>query len=289
MLKKRQRLFFCNAKLKDDNKDLKDGLERVSSIVDAQSAAEKRKEIFYQEWLEGVLGGKHKRLSIGITDVSNDDLDVEIKVYRNAAMGVAQLNLYNSLTNAPNKVLALFDTPPKWKPSNGLVEICDLHAIRLVLLREDKTAKSIKTKFGHESDWCDKDEEVRALFFPRSIPCAAEAFTVATNGPDAIVSSTSKSFALFVQLAIYPDNARDAHFTVKDALGLWRKLAGERGYPFLNPIPKEHEFKAQFSETFHIECQERATITHPDKSRTLPRSTFRNFRLRAAEAFRLTV
>lgn len=114
--------------------------------------------------MESVLGGKHKRLSIGVTDVSNDELDVEIKVYRNAAMAVAQLNLYNSLTNAPNKVLALFDTPPKWKPSNGLVEICDLHAVRLVLLREDKTAKGVKTKFGNESDWVDDDAGIRALF-----------------------------------------------------------------------------------------------------------------------------
>ena len=205
--------------LKNENRAFKDKLEKLSTTVEAQSAAERHKEVFYQEWLEGVLGGKHKRLS---TDVSNDNLDVEIKVYRNAAMAVAQLNLYNSLTNVPNKVLALFDTPPKWKPSNGLVEICDLHAVRLVLLREDKTAKGIKTQFGNSSDWVDDDAGIRALFIMVH------------------VDKFRNMFARFSAENIVKSETKYAHFTVKEARERWKACSNVYG-----PVPKEEELKRQ--------------------------------------------
>lgn len=251
-----------NAKLKDDNKDLKDGLERVSSIVDEQSGAEKRKEIFYQEWLEGVLGGKHKRLSIGITDVSNDDLDVEIKVYRNAAMGVAQLNLYNSLTNAPNKVLALFDTPPKWKPSNGLVEICDLHAIRLVLLREDKTAKGIKTKFGKDSNWVDEHAAIRPLFIAHIVENRS------------VMDGASSIVARFVAENITKSETKYAHFTIKEATGRWRVHLGTLG-----PVPKEDELKRLLEVHLQTRCVPQVAIPLGGRRYHRPCGVFRGFKL----------
>ena len=251
---------------KIENRAFKDRLEKLSTTVEVQSAAERRKEVFYQEWLESVLGGKHKRLSIGVTDVSNDELDVEIKVYRNAAMAVAQLNLYNSLTNAPNKVLALFDTPPKWKPSNGLVEICDLHAVRLVLLREDMSAKGVETKFGKDSNWCDDVKMVQALF--------------TVQRP--VQSLHRSAYVRFVDIALLKQETKDAFFRLKDAHKLWTHLSELQAFAFLRPVPKQCEMKVAIGAIIEVPCQERPTVTCPDQ-RKQPRSAYRGYLLRSLE------
>ena len=105
--------------------------------------------------------------------------------------------------------------------------------------------------------------------------------------PQSIMNSSQQlmaennPFAMFLGLAVYRDDVRDAYFTVKDALKVWKEMSvSYRFESFLKPVPKESEVKMQFVVLLGVPCQERPTITHSDKSRSQPRSAFRGFRLR---------
>jgi hypothetical protein len=63
-------------------------------------------EAFYQKALEGVLGGTHKKLKYGITDITNDVLHAEIKEWRRCKYGIGQLICYNK--EEPKQELHLY-------------------------------------------------------------------------------------------------------------------------------------------------------------------------------------
>lgn len=137
---------------KEENIELRQAINKCQASQE-EMVEEKRKEKFYQAWLEPVLQGGHKKLPIGITDISTERFDVEIKTYKKWNMAIGQLNLYNPYTKAPFRVLALFDAPDNWTPPSALIHACDKFSIRLVLLSADRAIKAVQTKGWSGSDW----------------------------------------------------------------------------------------------------------------------------------------
>ena len=51
-------------------------------------------ESYYQLHLENYLNGKHMRLKSGITDITNDDMHAEIKIWKDWSDAIGQLQRY---------------------------------------------------------------------------------------------------------------------------------------------------------------------------------------------------
>lgn len=138
--------------------------DELESIVQANVTDKCVKEVFYQKWLETVLGGKHKKLSIGVTDVSTSLMDVEIKTWRKWSMAIAQVDHYNRVTKAELKVLALFDVPDGWIPPVALIDACDRSRIRPIVLHNKKLARGLKTGLAEATDFLASNDDIRNLF-----------------------------------------------------------------------------------------------------------------------------
>jgi hypothetical protein len=83
------------------NENLKQNIEHVQSEneklkLQIQMLQAKKNEDFYQNILEKHFNATHKRLQIGITDITTDDTHIEIKRWCNWRQAFAQLILYNS-------------------------------------------------------------------------------------------------------------------------------------------------------------------------------------------------
>jgi hypothetical protein len=76
-----------NTKLKEENDRLSAKLHILQS---------KKNEDFYQDILEKYFKATHKRLAIGITDITTEDTHIEIKRWSCWREAFAQLILYNS-------------------------------------------------------------------------------------------------------------------------------------------------------------------------------------------------
>jgi hypothetical protein len=66
------------------------------------------KELFYQNILEKYLGGTHKDLSCGQTDITTDSLHAEIKRWNCWKEGLGQLLSYNSVDPKEKMMLLCF-------------------------------------------------------------------------------------------------------------------------------------------------------------------------------------
>jgi hypothetical protein len=71
----------------------KENIEKLK--LDLQYYKNKKNEKFYQLLLENYLGGTHKTLSCGITDITTDKCHVEIKEWSSWKEAVGQLTCYN--------------------------------------------------------------------------------------------------------------------------------------------------------------------------------------------------
>lgn len=71
-------------------------------------ALNKKSEKVYQKLLEKHLGGTHKTLDCGITDITTDDFHAEIKHWPDWKAGVGQLKVYNASDPRPSLRLYLF-------------------------------------------------------------------------------------------------------------------------------------------------------------------------------------
>jgi hypothetical protein len=63
--------------------------------LDLQYYKNKKNEKFYQLLLEKYLGGTHKTLSCGITDITTDSCHAEIKEWNSWKEAIGQLTCYN--------------------------------------------------------------------------------------------------------------------------------------------------------------------------------------------------
>lgn len=71
------------------------------------------KEKYYQKIIEELLGGKHKTLKSGITDVTNEDTHAEIKHWSKWKFLVGQLLSYNNCDCKPNLHAYMFGHYPE--------------------------------------------------------------------------------------------------------------------------------------------------------------------------------
>ena len=67
--------------------------------LDLQYYKNRKNEKFYQLLLENYLGGTHKTLSCGITDVTTDSCHAEIKEWSSWKEAIGQLTCYNAVDN----------------------------------------------------------------------------------------------------------------------------------------------------------------------------------------------
>jgi hypothetical protein len=138
-------------------------MSALAQTFQGKDAEEKKKEIFYQEWLAKAIGGRHKIVPSGITDLSTDVFDVEIKKCSNWNIGVRQVFSYNHHTQVPNRILALFDAPDGWIPSTKCIEACDDMKVRLILLRSDKHYMNVHPPMEKGLVWSGDMAELRGL------------------------------------------------------------------------------------------------------------------------------
>lgn len=84
------------------NKNNKNYVNNIVNFDSSKIVNIENKEKYYQEIIEELLGGKHKILKSGITDVTNEDTHAEIKHWSKWKFLVGQLLAYNNCDCKPN-------------------------------------------------------------------------------------------------------------------------------------------------------------------------------------------
>lgn len=96
-------------------------LEEKYDIVSKELEELKDKnEVYYQRYLEKLLGGSHKVTKYGITDISTDFHHVEIKQWKNFKTCIGQLLSYNFKDN--KQLIAAFFGD--YKDKCKIIELC---------------------------------------------------------------------------------------------------------------------------------------------------------------------
>lgn len=80
----------------------------IALQLELQYYKNRKTEIFYQLLLESVLDGGHKKLSVGVTDITTSDCHAEIKEWKSWKEAVGQLNSYNVVDPKRNLAVYLF-------------------------------------------------------------------------------------------------------------------------------------------------------------------------------------
>jgi len=65
-------------------------------------------ESYYQFYMEKYLGGTHKTLKVGVTDITTEKLHAELKIWKDWKNAVGQLKVYNAAANRSELHLYLF-------------------------------------------------------------------------------------------------------------------------------------------------------------------------------------
>jgi hypothetical protein len=98
------------AKEEPTMQELKDRIKHLEVQNTMLKNKSKRTEAFYQPVVEKYLGGGHKNLRFGVTDVTTDDAHAEIKNWECMHEAVGQLLLYNFLDPKKELHIYLFGT-----------------------------------------------------------------------------------------------------------------------------------------------------------------------------------
>ena len=103
---------------------------------------ENKKEIYYQRFLEKMLGSGHNITKYGITDITTDTQHIEIKCWKNYKNCMGQLLAYNH-KDTKQMVAAFYDEPGKiYKDKEKVIELLKSNNI--------DTWEMIKTPYGIE-------------------------------------------------------------------------------------------------------------------------------------------
>ena len=94
------------------------------------------KENYFQKYMEIYLNGKHMKLNKCITDVSNDKLHSELKVWYNWNKGIQQLQNYNLQLQREELHLYLFGVVPN-KKTNIIKKIISLNIKPFEMILKD--------------------------------------------------------------------------------------------------------------------------------------------------------
>lgn len=130
--------------------------EYISNLLfEIEALKEKKTENFYQHIVEKYLGGTHKVVKCGITDVSTDTTHAEIKTAKEYKAAIGQLVCYNFVDKKPNLHLYLFGKTGK-KLIETAKELCAGLNIDLFMFKCTN-----KTKY--EIIKCDNNEIVHTF------------------------------------------------------------------------------------------------------------------------------
>ena len=127
------------------NTDLESAVTELRKCIDEMkevSEEEKKKENFYQDWLAKTLDGGHRTTEAGITDVSTESFDMEIKTFKKWKLALRQVHAYNECTKTGKKVLALFDVKDDYR-LDKLVAACKIFDVRLIFLGSNKSYRNV--------------------------------------------------------------------------------------------------------------------------------------------------
>jgi hypothetical protein len=116
--------------------------EMLSLRLELQYYKNRKNELFYQLLLENYLGGTHKTVKNGITDITTDDTHAEIKEFKCWKEGVGQLVCYNAVDKKDNLCLYLFG---KYSQTCKRIvfETCELCGIKTYYFEENENGISI--------------------------------------------------------------------------------------------------------------------------------------------------
>ena len=120
--------------------ELRKEINRLREEID--SLKENRREIYYQRFLEKMLGSGHNITKYGITDITTDTQHIEIKCWKNYKNCMGQLLAYNH-KDTKQMIAAFYDEPGKiYKDKEKVIELLKSNNI--------DTWELIKTPYGIE-------------------------------------------------------------------------------------------------------------------------------------------
>ena len=96
----------------------------------------KKKEYFYQDFLERHLCGSHCRFKYGQTDVSTDNIHAEIKEFNKWKNAFGQLLYYNHVSPRSDLRIYLYGKPKRYDASS-MVSCCQEYNITPFILSYD--------------------------------------------------------------------------------------------------------------------------------------------------------
>ena len=138
-------LTVTTRELNERNTVLESAVTELRKCIDETkelSEDEKKKENFYQDWLAETLDGGHRTTEAGITDVSTESFDMEIKTFKKWKLALRQVHAYNECTKTGKKILALFDVKDDYR-LDKLVAACKIFDVRLIFLGSDKSYRNV--------------------------------------------------------------------------------------------------------------------------------------------------
>lgn len=134
---------------------IKETIEKNTTIIsklqtDIEILKTKKSEKYYQHITEKFLGGTHKKVMCGITDISTDNLHAEIKHAKDYKDAIGQITCYNQVDPKPNLHLYLFG-----KAGKQLLEtakhLCSGLNIKLFIFTHSKNIVNIVDCFNNDN------------------------------------------------------------------------------------------------------------------------------------------
>jgi hypothetical protein len=107
------------------NKPNKDLIATINKLQhDIEMLKEKKSEKFYQNIVELYLGGTHKKVSCGVTDVTTDTIHAEIKNSKDYKAAIGQVLCYNTVDPKAQLQLYIFG-PESHKHFENAKTVCE--------------------------------------------------------------------------------------------------------------------------------------------------------------------
>lgn len=111
------------------SKEQSDIADNSKLLLELQYYKNRKNEKFYQLLVENYLGGTHKTLPCGITDVTTDDCHAEIKEWKCWKEAIGQLTCYNKVDPKPKLHMYMFGryTDACRQPAISIAKECGFH------------------------------------------------------------------------------------------------------------------------------------------------------------------
>lgn len=110
--------------------------------LELQFYKNRKSEAFYQKVLEQHLGGTHKTLSCGVTDVTTDTCHAEAKEWKSWKEGVGQLMCYNAVDPKETLQMYMFGSYGE-KNKAEAIKVLNTYNIQVFEFQDDNSEVSI--------------------------------------------------------------------------------------------------------------------------------------------------